>query len=144
MTRLRPDWVAADLDSFANGRNGDDNLQVLLKFEDRPKGMLWASGVAADGLPQVGGLEWSQEHPNHMTFTKFGRPKTLPTRSGPVATAPVNAVSRIPAGHPEGYLEAFATVCREAAAFIWSGGQVSDTLLPTVFGGLAGMDFIRA
>ena len=96
MTRLRPDWVAADLDSFANGRNGDDNLQVLLKFEDRPKGMLWASGVAADGLPQVGGLEWSQEHPNHMTFTKFGRPKTLPTRSGPVATAPVNA-----AKHPE-------------------------------------------
>ena len=114
--------------------------------------MLWASQVAVgneNGLRlrvygESGGLEWCQEHPNHMTFTKFGKPKTLLTRSGAGATAPANAVSRIPGGHPEGYLEGFATIYREAAALIRSGGQVTDTLLPTVSDGLAGMDFIRA
>lgn len=152
VTGLRPESVAADLDSFVEGRRVDDNVQVLLRFEGGAKGMLWASQVAVgneNGLRlrvygEAGGLEWCQEHPNHMTFTKFGKPKSLLTRSGAGATAPANAVSRIPGGHPEGYLEGFATVYREAAALIRSGGQVTETLLPTVSDGLAGMDFIRA
>ena len=152
VTGLRPVSVAADLDSFIEGRRVDDNVQVLLRFEGGAKGMLWASQVAVGNengmrlrvFGELGGLEWCQENPNLMTFTRFGNPTQLLTRAGAGATAPANAVSRIPGGHPEGYLEGFATVYREAATLIRSGGKVADSLLPTVSDGLAGMEFIEA
>ncbi len=152
VTGLRPASVAADLDAFVEGRRVDDNVQVLLRFEGGAKGMLWASQVAVgneNGLRlrvygNLGGLEWSQEHPNHMTYTQFGNPKQLLTRAGAGATAAANAVSRIPGGHPEGYLEGFATIYREAAELIRRGGTLSDSLLPSVSDGLAGMQFIGA
>ena len=152
VTGLRPVSVAADLDSFVEGRRLDDNVQVLLRFDGGAKGMLWASQVAVGNengmrlrvFGEIGGLEWCQENPNLMTFTRFGNPTQLLTRAGAGATAPANAVSRIPGGHPEGYLEGFATVYREAATLIRSGGKVADSLLPTVSDGLAGMEFIEA
>ncbi|MCE2523590.1 MAG: Gfo/Idh/MocA family oxidoreductase [Rhodobacteraceae bacterium] len=152
VTGLRPVSVAADLDSFVEGRRLDDNVQVLLRFDGGAKGMLWASQVAVGNengmrlrvFGEIGGLEWCQENPNLMTYTRFGNPKQLLTRAGAGATEPANAVSRIPGGHPEGYLEGFATVYREAAALIRSGENVSGSLLPTVSDGLAGMEFIEA
>ena len=152
VSRLRPAEVAVDLDSFVAGRRVDDNVQVLLRFEGGAKGMLWASQVAVgneNGLRlriygESGGLEWCQEVPDRMTFTRFRKAKQLLTRGGSGATQSANSVTRVPGGHPEGYLEGFATLYREAAQVIRSGTDLSDSLLPTVHDGIAGMNFINA
>jgi predicted dehydrogenase len=95
-----------------------------------------------------GGLEWAQEEPNHLWFTPFGEPKRLLTRAGAGAGPEAARVSRIPAGHPEGYLEAFATIYAEAARAIRAaqGGETTpaEVHYPTIADGLAGMDFITA
>ena len=149
---LQPVALAADLNTFVEGRRVDDNVQVLLRFESGARGMLWASQVAVgneNGLRlrvygEKGGLEWAQEHPNHMGFTRFGEPKQILTRGGAGAIEAANSISRIPGGHPEGYLEGFATIYHEAAELIRSGGNLSDTALPGLSDGLAGMRFIAA
>ena len=88
--------------------------------------MLWSSQVAPGNENALklrvygskGGLEWSQEDPNYLWFTPLGEPKRLLTRNGAGANDAATQVSRIPGGHPEGYLEAFATLYTEAAAAI--------------------------
>ncbi|GIL02178.1 MAG: oxidoreductase [Alphaproteobacteria bacterium] len=159
---LEVDSLAAELDSFVAGRRLDDNVQVLLRFKARgaappARGMLWASQVAPgneNGLRlrvygARAGLEWSQENPNAMWFCPFGRPRQLITRAGAGASAAAARVSRIPSGHPEGYLEGFANLYTEAAAAIRAmrrrnAKPPKDSLLPTAADGLAGMAFIDA
>ncbi len=89
----------------------------------RAKGMLWCSQVAPgheNGLMvrvygTKGGLEWTQKDPNYLWYTPFGEPKRLLTRAGAGASPAAARVSRIPSGHPEGYLEGFANIYSEAA-----------------------------
>jgi predicted dehydrogenase len=154
VTGLRCESLAADLDSFVPGRRLDDNGHVLLRFEGGAKGMLWCSQVAPgneNGLRlrvygDAGGLEWAQEEPNQLWHTPLGEPTRRLTRNGAGATAGAAAVSRIPAGHPEGYLEAFANIYAEAAELILAAreGRSPDTLAPTVRDGLDGMRFVDA
>ncbi|MEP4032549.1 Gfo/Idh/MocA family oxidoreductase [Roseibium polysiphoniae] len=153
---LKTDTVLADLTSFVPGRRVDDNVSVLLRFEGGAKGMLWASQVAPgneNGLSlrvygDKGGLEWHQEQPNHLWYTPFGEPKRLITRGGSGATPAAERVTRVPAGHPEGYLEGFATIYREAAEAIRAartGASVSkDVQFPGIADGMNGMRFIDA
>ncbi|MEP2437111.1 MAG: Gfo/Idh/MocA family oxidoreductase, partial [Roseibium sp.] len=153
---LKTDTVLADLTSFVPGRRVDDNVSVLLRFEGGAKGMLWASQVAPgneNGLSlrvygDKGGLEWHQEQPNHLWYTPFGEPKRLITRGGSGATPAAERVTRVPAGHPEGYLEGFATIYREAAEAIRAartGASVSkDVQFPGIADGMSGMRFIDA
>lgn len=95
-----------------------------------------------------GGLEWAQEQPNRLWFTPFGKPRQLFTRSGAGAWAEAARTSRIPGGHPEGYLEGFATIYTEAARAIHAArhGEMpeSEVIYPTVHDGLEGMHFITA
>jgi predicted dehydrogenase len=95
-----------------------------------------------------GGLEWTQADPNYLWFTRFGEPKQLITRGGAGANAAASRVTRIPGGHPEGYLEGFATIYTEAAHAIRAAraGEKPDdqVLYPTVYDGLDGMRFIAA
>ncbi len=156
VTGLVPKALAADLDAFVPGRRVDDNAQILLRFEDGAKGMLWASQIAVgneNGLRlrvygSKGGLEWAQEQPNEMTFTRFGQAKQVLTRGGAGATKAANAVTRIPGGHPEGYLEAFATIYSDAARIIRGSGQEirsgAATPLPGIYDGMIGIRFIEA
>ncbi|SFU17060.1 Gfo/Idh/MocA family oxidoreductase [Mesorhizobium sp. YR577] len=156
VTGLTLDSLAADLDSFVEGRRLDDNAHVLLRFEGGAKGMLWCSQVAPgneNGLRlrvygTKGGIEWIQENPNHVCFTPFGEQKRLITRNGAGAGAAANRVSRIPSGHPEGYLEAFATIYTEAARAIHArkkGGPVDKAVIyPTVDDGVKGVVFVEA
>ncbi|WP_316975625.1 Gfo/Idh/MocA family protein [Shumkonia mesophila] len=156
VTGLRLESVCADLTTFVVGRRLDDNVHVLLRFAGGAKGMLWASQVAPgneNGLRlrvygSKGGLEWAQEEPNTMRFTPFGQPSRLLTRAGAGATAPAARVSRIPSGHPEGYLEAFANLYAEAARAIRTartrGEPDAEVLYPTAEDGLAGLAFIDA
>ncbi len=157
VTGLQLDTLAADLDAFVPGRRVDDNVNVMLRFKGGAKGMLWASQVAPgneNGLAlrvygTKGGLEWVQADPNYLWYTPFGEPKRLLTRGGAGANDAANAVTRIPGGHPEGYLEGFATIYTEAANAIrahQSGGDVAAAMasLPDIADGVEGVKFIDA
>lgn len=154
VTGLALESLAADLTSFVDGRRLDDNVHVMLRYAGGAKGMLWSSQVAPgneNGLKlrvygEKGGLEWSQEDPNYLWFTPHGEPKRLLTRNGAGADAANQGASRIPPGHPEGYLEGFANIYNEAADLIIAArdGAVPDHLLPTVHDGLDGVTFIDA
>ena len=156
VTGLKLDALAADLDSFVEGRRVDDNGHVMLRFEGGAKGMLWCSQVAPGNENALrlrvygsrGGLEWAQEDPNYLWHTPLGEPKRLITRGGAGAGDAAARVSRIPPGHPEGYLEGFANIYAEAAAAIrarQAGESPSaDVVFPTVYDGLAGVQFIDA
>jgi predicted dehydrogenase len=156
VTGLTLDSLAADLDSFVEGRRVDDNAHVMLRFAGGAKGMLWCSQVAPGNENSLklrvfgtkGGLEWAQEDPNRLWFTPFGQEKRLITRGGAGAGAAAARVTRIPGGHPEGYLEAFATIYTEAAHAIEAkrnGKSVDKSVVyPTVDDGVNGVAFIEA
>ncbi|WFE76849.1 Gfo/Idh/MocA family protein [Roseinatronobacter sp. S2] len=155
VTGQSPDALAADLSSFVDGRAVDDNAHVMLRYASGAKGMLWASQVAVgneNGLRlrihgDKGGLDWAQENPNQMAFTRFGQPTQILTRGGAGANDAGLATTRIPAGHPEGYLEGFATLYREAADAIRAhdaGSALEGGVLPGLADGLSGMRFIDA
>ena len=156
VTGLELDSLSADLQAFVSGRQLDDNAHVMMRFKGGARGMLWCSQVAPgneNGLRlrvygDKGGLEWGQENPNQLWFTPYGEPKRLLTRGGAGANAAAARVTRIPGGHPEGYLEGFATIYREAADAIAAhrdGRDVAaDVIYPTVLDGYAGMQFVDA
>ena len=153
---LETEQVLAQLTSFVEGRSLDDDVQIMLRYKGGARGSLWASQVAVgneNGLKlriygSKGGLEWTQADPNYLWFTRFGEPKQLITRGGAGANAAANRVTRIPGGHPEGYLEGFATIYTEAAHAIRAArsGEKPDAqvMYPTVYDGLDGMRFIAA
>jgi len=150
VTGLKPEALLADLQSFGQGRRVDDNAHVLLRLEKGARGMLWASQVAPgneNGLRlrvygTKAGIEWEQENPNAMTFAPLGEPKRLLTRGGAGLGGGASQFTRIPPGHPEGYLEGFATLYKDAADLIQGTGDAS--LLPDIQSGLDGMWFIAA
>lgn len=156
VTGLELDELLAQLSTFVEGRRLDDDVQILLKWKGGARGMLWASQVAVgneNGLTlrvygSKGGLEWAQENPNQLWFTPYGQPKRLVTRGGSGALQEAARVTRIPSGHPEGYLEGFATIYAEAARAIRAAraGDKLDpqVIFPTVEDGLAGVKFIDA
>ena len=156
VTQLELDSLSADIQTFVADRALDDNAHVMLRYKGGARGMLWSSQVAAGNENALrlrvygskGGIEWSQEDPNYLWFTPLGEPKRLLTRGGSGATDAANAVTRIPGGHPEGYLEGFANLYTDAAHAIIAqraGRSVmSDSLLPTVRDGLAGVAFVAA
>ena len=152
--------LAADLDSFVPGRRLDDNAHVMMRFKEKDgvtaKGTLWCSQVAPgheNGLKvrvygTKGGLEWVQADPNYLWYTPFGEPKRLITRNGAGAGPAAARVSRVPSGHPEGYLEGFANIYTEAARAIFARrkGETVDPAVtyPTVDDGVKGMVFVDA
>ena len=156
VTGLETEELLAQLTTFVPGRQLDDDVQILLRYRGGARGMLWASQVAVgneNGLKlrvygTEAGLEWTQADPNYLWFTRFGEPKQLLTRGGAGARPEANRVTRVPGGHPEGYLEGFATIYAEAARAIHAarvgGAPDPDVLYPSVQDGLDGMLFIEA
>jgi len=153
VTGLKLDALSADLTSFVKGRKLDDNVQILLRFQGGARGMLWASQVAVgheNGLKlrvygEKGSIEWVQANPNEMWYAEFGKPRQLLTRGGSIAgdVAPAMNV-RIPGGHPEGYLEAFATLYSQFAEVIRGNSKPYAAILPSLADGVEGMEFITA
>jgi predicted dehydrogenase len=154
VTGLQPESLCAELTTFVPGRRVDDNVQILLRYAGGARGMLWASQVAPGNgnnlrlrvYGEKGGLEWRQETPEELVWSPFGEPPRILRRAGPGLSADATAVTRIPSGHPEGYLEAFATLYTEAAGAIRAAraGRSSSGLFPGVEAGLAGVAFIAA
>ncbi len=141
--------VSADLTTHVEGRRLDDDVSALLRFEGGARGVLKASQVAAgeeNGLKlrihgARGGLEWSQMEPNTLTLRWLDRPTEIVRTGGPGMLDATVALVRTPAGHPEGYIEAFANLYRAFAATIrGSDGR----WYPGVADGLRTMRFIEA
>lgn len=156
ITGLEIAEIAADLDAFVEGRQVDDNGHVMIRWKGGAKGMLWCSQVAPGNENALrvrvygtkGGLEWSQEDPNYLWFTPLGEPKRLITRGGAGSGSDAGRVSRVPPGHPEGYLEGFANIYTEAAHAIRArqanSAPPGEVLFPTVHDGLTGVAFVDA
>eukprot|EP00903_Cladosiphon_okamuranus_P001215 g1213.t1 len=154
ITGETPESLAADLQSFVPGRQVDDNGHVMLRYASGARGMLWCSQVAPGNENNLkirvygdkGGLEWHQEDPNYLHFTPFGAPKQILTRGGAGMLGSIAAATRIPPGHPEGYLEGFANLYKDAADVIraHSQGKSGEHLVPGISDGLAGVRFIDA
>jgi predicted dehydrogenase len=152
---LRVQSLAADLSAFVPGRRLDDNAHMLLRFDGGARGMLWCSQVAPGNenalrlriFGEAGALEWAQEQPNLLLHTPFGEAPQMIRRGGG-GTWPIAAqTTRIPAGHPEGYLEAFAQLYRDFADRILAGASgvsSAPSLVPGIEAGTRGMRFIAA
>ncbi len=149
------DQVSAETSRFVEGRRLDDDVQLRLRWAGGARGQLWASQVAvgaANGLRlriygETGGLEWAQEDPDILRFTPLGEPPRILRRGGPGLSAAAQAATRIPAGHPEGYLEGFAQIYADAADLIAAhkaGKPAPATDLPGVSAGVEGVRFIEA
>lgn len=156
-TGLHCTELAADLTTFVPARRLDDNVQLMLRFAGGAKGSLWASQVAVGNenhlqlriYGEKAGLSWEQENPNYLRFTPLGEQARIITRSGPGTGAAAKWATRIPAGHPEGYFEAFAQLYIDLAEQITARLEDRDpdpraTLVPGVEDGVLGVEFILA
>ncbi|KQU62237.1 oxidoreductase [Sphingomonas sp. Leaf339] len=146
---LRVQSVSADVATHVSGRRLDDDVSALLRFDGGARGTLKATQVAAgeeNGLRlrihgERGGLEWAQMEPNTLTLRWLDRPTEVVRAGGPGLHDGATALLRTPAGHPEGYIEAFANLYRAFAAAIRGNG---DRWFPGVTDGLRTMRFIEA
>jgi predicted dehydrogenase len=149
--------LSADLQTFVPGRRLDDNAHMLLRFAGGARGMLWCSQVAVgqeNGLRirlygEMGGLEWHQEQPNALLHSPLGEAPRLIRRNGAGSMPVAHAASRIPSGHPEGYLEAFAQLYADIAELIAArieGREPAEfaRLVPGPQEGVRGVRFIEA
>ncbi len=157
MTGLIPETVTAQLKTFAPGRPLDDYGIALIEFENGALGTFTASQIShgrendlqieIDGTRKS--LMWRQEEPNVMVVRENGKPHQFYSRdpNAPYILEGAAAACRLPAGHPEGFFEAFANVYRAAFDEMArrAAGETpdrSDTLFPNVYDGLEGMYFI--
>lgn len=157
VTGTRVAQLAADLSMLVPGRRLDDNGQMLLRFQNGARGSLWASQVAPgneNGLRirvygEKAGLEWSQEAPNQLRFTPVGEQPRILSRGGAGLGVAASSATRVPSGHPEGYIEAFAQIYSDAADLIQASNEGRAAaggalLVPTVADGVRGVRFIHA
>lgn len=146
---LSVEAISADLTTHVPGRQLDDDVAVLLRFKDGARGTIRASQVAAgeeNGLRlrihgTEGGLDWAQMEPNTLTLRWLDRPAELVRAGGPGLAPATTSLLRIPAGHPEGYIEAFANLYRAFGRAVGSG---ADLDAPGLSDGLRTMQFIDA
>jgi predicted dehydrogenase len=148
--------LAADLTSFGAGRQLDDNVQIMFRYANGARGALWASQVAPgneNGLMirvygTKGGVHWRQENPNTLFFSPYEKSSRIVTRGGPEAGEAAARMTRIPAGHPEGYLEGFANIYSEVAAAIKAARAgkkpPKGVHFPTIEDGVKGLAFVEA
>ena len=156
ITGLEVDELSADIHTFVKGRLLDDNAQIMLRFKDGAKGAIWSSQVAVGNennlkirvYGEKGGIEWKQEDPNYLYYSKFGYPTQRVTRGSESASEEAKDITRIPPGHPEGYLEGFANIYSDVYKdlFAYINNQKydqSNNCYPTIYDGVEGMRFIE-
>jgi len=156
VTGLTLHELSADLQSFVPGRRVDDNGHIMMRYTSGARGTLWCSQVASgqeNGLRlrifgTKGGIEWEQENPNYLWVAPLGQPKYRLTRGGPGSGDAAARMTRIPSGHPEGYLEGFANIYAEAARAIIARREGvaldSAVVFPGLKEGLEGVAFVDA
>ena len=157
VTGLGIESLCADLTSFVPGRALDDDASVLLRFSGGAKGVLTASQICAgegNGLTlriygDKGGLRWKQEQPERLDILPLNAPAQTIVRGGSDNSEHAAALSRIPVGHPEGFIEAFANIYKGTADLIRDGSQAGSRagphagLTPGAGEGARGVRFIE-
>ena len=154
VTGLKCESVAADLSTFVQGRQLDDDASIMIRMNNNVKGNLSISQIATGQennftisiYGEKGALHWSQENPNYARFSKIGSADQIITRGGVIQNKNSYAPIRIPPGHPEGYLEGFAQIYSDAADIILNHKDKNEllALLPSGDSGLQIMKFINA
>jgi predicted dehydrogenase len=153
---LEIESLCADLTSFVPGRALDDDASVLVRYEGGAKGVLTASQICAgegNGLSiriygERGGLRWRQESPEVLELLPLDAPRQTVVRGGPGTGDAAQAASRIPVGHPEGFIEAFANVYAGAAEHVegartGAAGGTMIELTPEATAGARGVRFVE-
>ncbi|HEY4245758.1 MAG TPA: Gfo/Idh/MocA family oxidoreductase [Lacunisphaera sp.] len=155
VTGLHIDSLCADLTTFVKGRALDDDGNILVRFKGGAKGIIHSSQISVGDENDLNirvygtkaAIEWHQEHPNQLIVKFPDQPRQIWGRGNGYVGAEAARFTRIPAGHPEGYLEAFGNIYREAFRAIEAevGGKPipKDVDLPTIADGVEGMVFIE-
>ena len=154
ITGLQLRSLCADLSSFVAGRTLDDDAGMLLRFDGGAKGTLVCSQIACGEENNLGirvygskaGLEWHQQEPNTLRFKPAGEPWEMHRVAGGYLGDAAAAATRTPAGHPEGYIEAFANIYRDIFADLRRVHAGREALggYPGIEAGLRGMRFVEA
>ena len=156
VTGLEVESLCADLHAFVPGRRLDDDASLLLRFRGGARGVLLASQVAAGVENDLrirvfgseGSLDWRQEAPERLVHTPLDAPPRVLTRGSPGLGEAARRASRLPAGHPEGFIEAFANIYRGIAADVRARREGLATPpygdYATVEDGARGVRFIEA
>ena len=156
ITGLKITEVCAMLNTVVKGRLLDDDSSMLIRFDNGASGVLMATQVAAGEennlnirvYGEKGGLEWRQEEPNTMIMKWLGKPKEIVRAGQAYLSDEAKAFTRTPAGHPEGYLEAFANIYRAFTKAVrdFQPGKKIDVAkydFPGVDDGVHGMSFVQ-
>jgi predicted dehydrogenase len=155
VTGLEVTSLNAVLRSVVSGRRLDDDCNALLRLNNGASGVLMASQVAAgerNGMRlrvygEEGSIEWHQEDPNRLSVKWLDGPEEIRHAAGSYLSTGALSVTRLPGGHPEGYIEAFAVLYREFAEGLlaWKAGNTNPlpATLPGIEAGLRGMRFIE-
>lgn len=153
VTGLELEAICADLTAFVPGRRLDDDASVLLRFQGGAKGLLTVSQVEIGRENDLrlsvfgtrGSLHWRQEEPNHLMYDTLDGPRQVLTRGSPYLSEEAKRATRLPPGHPEAFLEAFANIYLGAAAHIRAKLEGREYVpdYPTVYDGARGVHFIQ-
>jgi predicted dehydrogenase len=154
ITGLKIEALCAEFTSFLPGRVLEDDGNILVRYEHGAKGILYASQISCGEENNLsirvygtkGSLEWKQEHPNELMLRLKDKPTSVLRRGNGYLSDVAKKFTRIPAGHPEAFLEAFANIYREAGQAIRDSidGKKGGTYdFPTVEDGVEGMAFIE-
>lgn len=156
ITGLRMEQLYADTTSFVEGRELEDDANMLIHYENGVRGVLYASQVSVGEENPLkirvygteASLEWSQENPNYLHLKYPDQPEEIYKRGNPYLSEAAEFNTRIPPGHPEGFIEAFANIYRNVALTILAKERreqptelISD--FPTVQDGAIGVHFIH-
>lgn len=154
---LEVEAVSADLARIVAGRMLDDNAHVLMRLSNGARGMLWASQVCPGNenalrirvYGERAGLEWSQEHPNQLRISPLGESPRVLGRGGMQVGQAAQRATRLPPGHPEGYIEAFAQIYVDTAELVHARVEKRApdpiaTTVPNVLDGAIGVGFVEA
>jgi predicted dehydrogenase len=155
VTGLEIARLCARLDTLVAGRILDDNASILVDYRGGAKGLYWSSQIAVGYdnalrfrvFGSKGSLQWCQESPNYLTVSRLGQPTVTLSRGRDAFYPHAQSYSRIPAGHPEGYFEAFANIYKTFTAALAkkvAGSPLAEADLdfPGVEDGISGVRFI--
>jgi predicted dehydrogenase len=157
ITGLKIEELAADLSTFVDGRQLDDDANILIRLENGAKGVLHCSQISVGEennlnirvYGEKGGLEWHQKEPNTLLVKWLDKPQEVYRTANGYLSAPALAAGRTPPAHPEGYLEAFANIYKNFASHIRCTltGETPSSIVtdyPKIGDGVRGMAFIEA
>ena len=152
VTNLEVKEVAAEVTSLSSELTVDDNAFLLLRMNNNSRGSIWISSAATGGenglkirvYGNKGSVEWYQDDPNHLKFTELGEPTKIITRASKTVSNLSLQSSRVAAGHPEGFFEAFANIYTEFADSIQKRkkNKKFNYVHPTIKDGVKGIKFI--